>query len=253
VKIIGLQKEPPSLIEASKLCSSTVFSSIGSLNRLHKFLKWVQPGVAAVYKGNDNDSLVDRRVGTIVMRASVNRGQFRNMPPELTGTWLRHIYLCDEEGMGRVSMYVPMKSMKIIRPDVLILFLHMCSNTTLAPLVNAATSYVGQANNYLVTPDSTTTGTGTAFMFNQDVTTNTVNMDITRLFYESVAGLVDLVCESIMSLVVENPDVELFRRVVRIKNRARLFEPYNNLPFEDLDTIGLTFNSAYRYRAGAES
>ena len=252
MKIIGLPKEEPSLIEASKLCSSTVFSSIGTLNRLHKFLKWVQPGVAAVYKGNDHDSLVERRVGTIVMRASVNRGQFRNMPPELTGTWLRHIYLCDEEGMGRVSMYLPMKSMKIIRPDVLILFLHMCSNTTLAPLVNAAMSYVGQANNYLVTTDSTTTGTGTAFMFNQN-TTNTVNMDITTLFYESVAGLVDLVCESILSLVVKKPDAELFRRVVRIKNRARLFEPYRNFPFEDLETIGLTFNSAYRYTVGTES
>lgn len=252
MKIIGLPKEAPSLIEASRLCSSRVFSSIGSLNRLHKFLKWVQPGVAAVYKGNEHDSLVDRRVGTIVMRASVNRGQFRNMPPELTGTWLRHIYLCDEEGMGRVSMYVPMKSMKIIRPDVLILFLHMCSNTTLAPLVNAATSYIGQTHNYLVTPDNTTPGTGAAFMFNQDAT-NTVTMDISRLFYESVAGLVDLVCESIMSLVVEKPDAELLRRVVRIKSRARMFEPYHNLPFEDLDTIGLTFNSVYHYRIGTES
>lgn len=247
MKIIGLPKEPPSLIEASKLCSSTVFSSIGSLNRLHKFLKWVQPGVAAVYKGNDHDSLVDRRVGTIVMRASVNRGQFRNMPPELTGTWLRHIYLCDEEGMGRVSMYVPMKSMKIIRPDVLILFLHMCSNATIAPLVNAATSYIGQTHNYLVTPDNTTPGTGAAFMFNQDATNNTVNMDISRLFYESVAGLVDLVCESIMSMVVDKPDVELLRRLARIKGRVRMFEPYSNLPFEDLDTIGLTFNSSYHY------
>ena len=253
MKVYGLPKEEPSLIEASRLCSSRVFSSIGTLNRLHKFLKWVQPGVAAVYKGNDHDSLVDRRVGTIVMRASVNRGQFRNMPPELTGTWLRHIYLCDEEGMGRVSMYLPMKSMKIIRPDVLILFLHMCSNTTLAPLVNAATSYVGQANNYLVTPDSTTNGTGTAFRFNQDVTTNTVNMDITRLFYESVAGLVDLVCESILSLVVKKPDAELFRRVARIKNHARMFEPYSNFPFDELDTIGLSFNSAYRYTDGTES
>jgi len=252
LKIINLPVEQPSLIEASRLCSSRVFSAIGSLNRLHKFLKWVQPGVAAVYKGNDHDSLVDRRVGTIVMRASVNRGQFRNMPPELTGTWLRHIYLCDEEGMGRVSMYVPMKSMKIIRPDVLVLFLHMCSNATIAPLVNAATSYIGQTHNYLVTPDSTTPGTGAAFMFNQDVT-NTVNMDISRLFYESVAGLVDLVCESIMSLVVEKPDAELFRRVVRIKNRARLFGHYSNLPFEGLDTIGLTFNSAYRYRFGTEA
>lgn len=252
MKIIGLPKEPPSLIEASKLCSSTVFSPIGSLNRLHKFLKWVRPGVAAVYKGNDHDSLVDRRVGTIVMRASVNRGQFRNMPPELTGTWLRHIYLCDEEGMGRVSMYVPMKSMKIIRPDVLILFLHMCSNTTIAPLVNAARSYIGQTHNYLVTPDSTTPGTGTAFMFNQN-TTNTVNMDISRLFYESVAGLVDLVCESIMSLVVKKPDADLFRRVARIKNRARMFEPYSNLPFDDLDTIGLTFNSSYHYTFNATS
>jgi hypothetical protein len=253
VKIIGLPKETPSLIEASKLCSSTVFSSIGTLNRLHKFLKWVQPGVAAVYKGNEHDSLVDRRVGTIVMRASVNRGQFRNMPPELTGTWLRHIYLCDEEGMARVSMYVPMKSMNIIRPDVLILFLHMCSNTAIAPLVNAATSYIGHTHNYLVTTDDNTTpGTGAAFMFNQDAT-NTVTMDISRLFYESVAGLVDLVCESIMSLVVKKPDVELFRRVARIKNRARLFEPYSNLPFEDLDTIGLTFNSVYHYRAGTES
>ncbi len=252
MKIINLPVEQPSLIEASRLCSSRVFSAIGSLNRLHKLLKWVQPGVAAVYKGNDHDSLVDRRVGTIVMRASVNRGQFRNMPPELTGTWLRHIYLCDEEGMGRVSMYVPMKSMRIIRPDVLILFLHMCSNTTIAPLVNAATSYIGQTHNYLVTPDNTTPGTGAAFMFNQDAT-NTVTMDISRLFYKSVAGLVDLVCESIMSLVVEKPDAELFRRVVRIKNRARLFEPYSNLPFEDLDTIGLTFNSAYHYRFGTES
>lgn len=252
MKIIGLPKETPSLIEASKLCSSTVFSSIGSLNRLHKFLKWVQPGVAAVYKGNDHDSLVDCRVGTIVMRASVNRGQFRNMPPELTGTWLRHIYLCDEEGMGRVSMYVPMKSMKIIRPDVLILFLHMCSNTTLAPLVNAVTSYIGQTHNYLVTPDITTTGTGADLMFNQDAT-NTVTMDISRLFYESVAGLVDLVCESIMSLAVEKSDAELLRRVVRIRSRARLFEPYRNLPFEDLDTIGLTFNSVYHYRVGTES
>ena len=43
MKIIGLPKETPSLIEASRLCSSTVFSSIGTLNRLHKFLKWVQP------------------------------------------------------------------------------------------------------------------------------------------------------------------------------------------------------------------
>lgn len=250
MKVYGLPKEAPSLIEASRLCSIKVFPSIGS--RTSPLLKWVQPGVAAVYKGNDHDSLVDRRVGTIVMRASVNRGQFRNMPPELTGTWLRHIYLCDEEGMGRVSMYLPMTSMKIIRPDVLILFLHMCSNTTLAPLVNAVTSYVGQANNYLVTPDSTTTGTGTAFMFNQDVTTNTVNMDITRLFYESVAGLVDLVCESILSLVVKKPDAELFRRVARIKNHARLFEPYS-IPFEELDTIGLSFNSAYRYTVGKES
>ena len=215
-------------------------------------MKWAQPGVAAVYKGNDHDSLVDRRVGTIVMRASVNRGQFRNMPPEITGTWLRHIYLCDEEGMTRASMYVPMKSMKIIRPDVLILFLHMCSNTTIAPLVNAATSYNGQPHNYLVTPDSTTPGTEAVFMFNQDAT-NTVTMDISRLFYESVAGLVDLVCESIMSLVVEKPDAELFRRVVRIKNRARLFEPYSNFPFEDLDTIGLAFNSVYHYSVGTES
>lgn len=253
MKIIGLPKETPSLIEASKLCSSTVFSSITSLNRLHKFLKWVQPGVAAVYKGNDHDSLVDRRVGTIVMRASVNRGQFSNMPPELTGTWLRHIYLCDEEGMARVSMHVPMKSMKIIRPDVLILFLHMCSNATIAPLVNAATSYIGQARNYLDTPDNTTPGTGAALIFNEDVTNNTVTMDISRLFYESVAGLVDLVCESIMSLVVEKPDAEVLRRVARIKNHARLFEPYRNFPFEDLDTIGLTFNSAYHYRFGTES
>ena len=255
MKVYGLPKEAPSLIEASRLCSYRVFSPIGIMNlhTLHKFLKWVQPGVAAVYKGNEHDSLVDRRVGTIVMRASVNRGQFRNMPTELTGTWLRHLYLCDEEGMARVSMHVPMKSMKIIRPDALILFLHMCSNTTLAPLVNAATSYVGQANNYLVTPDSTTTGTGTAFMFNQDVTTNTVNMDISRLFYESVAELVDLVCESILSLVVKKPDAELFRRVARIKNRARLFEPYHNFPFEELDTIGLSFNSAYRYTVGTES
>ena len=252
MKIIGLPKETPSLIEASKLCSSRVFSPIGALNRLHKFLKWVQPGVAAVYKGNEHDSLVDRRVGTIVMRASVNRGQFRNMPPELTGTWLRHIYLCDKEGMGRASMYVPMKSMKIIRPDVLVLFLHMCSNTTLAPLVNAATSYIGHTHNYLVTPDNTTPGTGAAFMFNQNVT-NTVTMGISRLFYESVAGLVDFVCESIMSLVAEKPDAELFRRVVRIKNRARMFEHYSNLPFEDLETIGLTFNSAYRYTVGKES
>lgn len=251
MKIIGLPKETPSLIEASKLCSSTVFSSIGTLNRLHKFLKWVQPGVAAVYKGNEHDSLVDRRVGTIVMRASVNRGQFRNMPRELTGTWLRHIYLCDEEGMGRVSMYVPMKSMKIIRPDVLILFLHMCSNTTLAPLVNAATSYIGHTANYIYVTDNTTPGIGNCFP--DDNMTNTVNMDITRLFYESVAGLVDLVCESIMSLTTEKPDVELFRRVVRIKNHARMFEPYRNLPFEDLDSIGLTFNSAYRYTFGKES
>ena len=80
-----------------------------------------------------------------------------------------------------------------------------------------------------------------------------MTMDISRLFYESVAGLVDLVCESIMSLVVKKPDVELSRRVVRIKNRARLFEPYSNLPFEDLDTIGLTFNSAYHYRVDTES
>ena len=179
MKVYGLPKEAPSLIEASRLCSYRVFSPIGS--RRSPLLKWVQPGVAAVYKGNDHDSLVERRVGTIVMRASVNRGQFRNMPPELTGTWLRHIYLCDEEGMGRVSMYLPMKSMKIIRPDVLILFLHMCSNTTLAPLVNVATSYVGQANNYMVTQDSTTNGTGTAFMFNQDVTTPTTNIPATSV------------------------------------------------------------------------
>ena len=171
MKISGLLEETPSLIGASKLCSSRVFSPIGSQHSLRKFLKWVQPGVAAVYKGNDHDGLVDSRVGTIVMRASVNRGQFRNMPPELTGTWLRHIYLCDEEGMARVSMYVPMKSMNIIRPDVLILFLHMCSNTTIAPLVNAATSYIGHTHNYLVTTDNTTPGTGAAFMFNQDATT----------------------------------------------------------------------------------
>lgn len=245
MKVYGLPKEKPSLIEASRLCSSRVFSSIGSLNRLHKFLKWVQPGVAAVYKGNEHDSLVDRRVGTIVMRASVNRGQFRNMPPELTGTWLRHIYLCDEEGMARVSLHVPMKSMKIIRPDVLILYLHMCSNNTLVPLINAATSYIGQTHNYLFTADNTTPGTGNYFPDHN--MTNTVTMDITRLFYESVAGLVDLVCESIMSLVVEKPDAELFRRVARIKGRARMFEPYSNLPFEDLDTIGLTFNSSYHY------
>ena len=127
----------------------------------------------------------------------------------------------------------------------------MCSNTALAPLVNAATSYIGHTANYIYVTDNTTPGIGNCFP--DDNMTNTVNMDITRLFYESVAGLVDLVCESIMSLVTEKPDVELFRRVVRIKNHARLFEPYRNFPFEDLDSIGLTFNSAYRYTFGKES
>lgn len=226
--------------ETSRLCSGQVFQS--NINRLHHLVEWVNPGVAAVYKEGHTDSLREKRVGSLVLKAEINRGQYSNLPPDVTGVWLRKITLLDINGYARLNMHTPMKSKTRIRPDLLAFFLHLCSNTNTSAYTNDL------LDTYLYANDMTNVGTATATMYNmignQNVTNTEVSVGIGRLFADSISSLVDVACESIMQVAVHRSDEDLLLRVARIKNHTRIgasLSDVGSINLMELNSIGLTF------------
>lgn len=242
MKLVSLDIPKNVYSEYSRLCSGILCprSEFGAMLRGKQF-QWIRPGVAAIYKNNHGEQL-----GWLVTKAVTNGGQFYNMPSNLTGTWLRKIYLCDINGYAILSLHIPLSPNNAT---------HVLNITSLAVIANmlhdrATVHLVASMNERLqLEPEYTTYATwGTDDVFVDDgivnMTHNTsINVSLARLYFDAVATMIGSVCDI---LIQKCRDPNLLHRIASIRARSHSYSTrkmWEWLSVNELQSIGIKFEN----------
>ena len=243
MKLASLDNPKPVYSEHSRLCSDILCPRSEFAGMLEgKQFQWIRPGVAAINKQNRED-----RLGWLVTKAVTNGGQFSNMPPSLTGTWLRKIYLCDINGYAILSLHIPLiqkNATHVLHITALAVIANMLHDSKTVHLVSSLNDRLQLEQPY--TTSCTTWDTNDDFTHGVilDMTNaTTVNVSLARLYFDAIASVIGSVCDILMQ---NCRDPKLLHRIACIRSRSYSYstrKAWEWLSANELQSIGIRFES----------